>query len=305
MIHWARRLNRKGQIGLTILFAVILLAGLGLLVHFSDQSISQNQENTQSQETQKKGSPLNATYIIDGQSTMLVNGKSEKEIAPGSASKTITNIFGTPTYGDINADGKEDAVIILTQNSGGSGTFYYVAAALNKGGVYQGTNAILLGDRIAPQTVQIKDGIIIANYADRNPGESMSIRPSLGVSKYMSIDGDVLREVSVKDDLIILGNPSPNSSVSSPIAVKGKARGSWYFEASFPLILVDWDGRIIAEGHAEAQGDWMTNNYVPFVGTLSFKKPDYGERGALILKKDNPSGLSKNDNALEVPILFK
>jgi len=116
----------------------------------------------------------------------------------------------------------------------------------------------------------------------------------------------ILKGAVLKDAQIVLESPKPNSEISSPLIVTGKARGSWFFEASFPLILVDWDGKIIAESVARAQeSDWMTSDYAPFAGTLTFTKPDYGKNGALILKKDNPSELPKNDNALEIPITFK
>jgi len=111
-------------------------------------------------------------------------------------------------------------------------------------------------------------------------------------------------------DLIKVQNPKPHDVITSPITVLGEARGTWYFEATFPIVLVDWDGRIIAEGYAEAEDEWMTEEFVPFKAELTFTKPpyegtDYGERGALILKKDNPSGLPEHDRAIEIPIRFK
>ena len=87
--------------------------------------------------------------------------------------------------------------------------------------------------------------------------------------------------------------------------MKGEARGTWNFEASFPVVLTNWDGLIIAEGIAQAQSDWMTEDFVPFIATLNFEKPSYGKNGFLILKKDNPSGLSQNDESLEIPVNFK
>ncbi len=106
-------------------------------------------------------------------------------------------------------------------------------------------------------------------------------------------------------DLIQLSTPLPGEEISSPLVIKGQARGTWFFEASFPVILVNWDGLIIAEGVATATDDWMTEEFVPFTANLEFIKPDYSNRGALILKKDNPSDLPEYDNALEIPILFK
>jgi membrane-bound inhibitor of C-type lysozyme len=134
------------------------------------------------------------TYAIDGQDITLSNGASQIEAASGSASKIITKYFGNDATGDINGDGKPDIAFLLTQSGGGSGTFYYVVAALNTGEGYAGTNAVLLGDRIAPQTTEIQNGEIIVNYADRKAGEPMTAAPSVGVSKYLNIENGQLVE---------------------------------------------------------------------------------------------------------------
>ena len=110
-----------------------------------------------------------------------------------------------------------------------------------------------------------------------------------------------------KAGLIRLTAPLPNATVSSPLTITGEARGYWYFEASFPVVLVDWDGRIIAQGIATAKDEWMTEEFVPFEATLTFvaDKNVYSNRGALILQKDNPSGLPEYDDALEIPVVIK
>ncbi|HVV38942.1 MAG TPA: hypothetical protein VHD31_01320 [Candidatus Paceibacterota bacterium] len=147
---------------------------------------------------QKQGPVLdykNTTYTVEGEVVQLTNGMSEVEAAPGSASKVTTKYFGNEAKGDLNADGIPDIAFLLTQNSGGSGTFYYVVASLqDKDSGYLGTNAVLLGDRIAPQTTEIKDGEIIVNYANRAPGDPMTAPPSVGVSKYLRVDNGVLVE---------------------------------------------------------------------------------------------------------------
>ncbi len=111
-----------------------------------------------------------------------------------------------------------------------------------------------------------------------------------------------------KTNLIRIDSPRPNASVESPLTILGQARGSWFFGASFPVFLTDWDGKIIAQGIATAKGDWMTAEFVPFEAKLTFNIGDisgqYSNKGTLILKKDNPSGLPQNDDALEIPILF-
>ncbi len=117
-----------------------------------------------------------------------------------------------------------------------------------------------------------------------------------------------------KDDLIRVSNPRPNTSITSPLIVKGMARGNWFFEASFPVKLLDNSAkeaaRGIARAHpkaglpAQAGGDWMTTEFVPFEATLTFVAPTSG-LGILVLEKDNPSGLPENADALRIPVTFE
>lgn len=115
----------------------------------------------------------------------------------------------------------------------------------------------------------------------------------------------IVWEMENKTDLIRNINITPGDFIESPVVITGEARGLWYFEASFPIELLNWDRAIVAQGVATAQGEWMTADFVPFEATIQFTKPDDGERGMLIFKKDNPSGLPENDDSLEMPIRFK
>lgn len=131
-----------------------------------------------------------AIYVIEGKSVPLVDGHST------NGSSSITRVFGVPVKADLDADGDLDAAVMLSVDTPGSGTFYYVAAALDGDLGFVGTQAVLLGDRVAPQTLEVRDGAIIANYADRKPGEPMTAKPSVGVSKHFSIEGGELKEVT-------------------------------------------------------------------------------------------------------------
>lgn len=105
---------------------------------------------------------------------------------------------------------------------------------------------------------------------------------------------------------VILDYPKENGSVSSPLVVEGEARGSWFFEATFPVVLTNWDGLIIAEGFATAQEDWMTEDFVPFTAELTFSVDTaVSTRGSLILQKANASGLPENDDAYEITVYFE
>ena len=107
-----------------------------------------------------------------------------------------------------------------------------------------------------------------------------------------------------KTDLIQVADPVPNQTIGSPLTITGQAVGSWYFEASFPVKLFDANNNQLAEGIAQANGDWMTTNFVPFSATLNFATQPADSTGTLILYKDNPSGDPANDDQLTIPVTF-
>lgn len=109
--------------------------------------------------------------------------------------------------------------------------------------------------------------------------------------------------------LIRIEQPTQEATIDSPLEIAGEARGEWFFEADAPVVLTDWDGRIIAEGFIAAEGDWMTEEFVPFSGTLEFEAPEdsgpQSVRGSLIIQRANPSGRLENDMAVEIPVRFQ
>ncbi len=124
----------------------------------------------------------NSSFTIDGRTVKLANGVSVVDAAPGSASKVTTRYFGNEAYGDLNGDGTIDTAFLISEDSGGSGLFYYVVVALTEKNGYKMTNAFLIGDRIAPQTTEINQSAreLHINFAERKAGEPMTTSPSVG-----------------------------------------------------------------------------------------------------------------------------
>jgi len=177
---------------ISILFLLVLIIlGIGIYkFNFTNEDIYT-----------ENGEQINAhdgTYIIDGSEVTLNNGISEVSAAPGSASKIITKYFGNDLKHDLNDDGMEDKVFIITEETGGSGTFYYVVALLDTINGPVGSDGFLLGDRITPQTINIDEGetsigtkrqnVIVVNYLDRKEGESFATVPSTPKSIWLKLD---------------------------------------------------------------------------------------------------------------------
>ncbi len=107
-----------------------------------------------------------------------------------------------------------------------------------------------------------------------------------------------------KNSLVVLDTPKIGQTISTPLMISGRARGTWFFEASFPIVLQDANGKVIATDHATAKSDWMTTDFVPFEALIDFEKPQT-KTGLLILKKDNPSGDPSHDDQVTVPVSFE
>lgn len=105
-------------------------------------------------------------------------------------------------------------------------------------------------------------------------------------------------------DIIKISEPLSGAIIKSPLIVTGEARGNWYFEALFPVKLFDESGNQIAAVPAQAQGEWTTENFVPFTATLDFTVPT-STWGVLVLQNDNPSGMQEKADSISIPVLFR
>lgn len=108
------------------------------------------------------------------------------------------------------------------------------------------------------------------------------------------------------EDTFAIRNLSVKSGqeITSPLVVEGEARGTWFFEASFPIKITDEQGNALGISYAQAQSEWMTEDFVPFKGEITYVSKIDGN-GFLVLEKDNPSGLPENADAIKIPVVLK
>lgn len=110
----------------------------------------------------------------------------------------------------------------------------------------------------------------------------------------------------IADDKVVVDAPVPGAMAKSPLKVTGKARGTWFFEASFPVELKDMNGQQLAIVPAQALSDWMTTDWVPFEVTLTFSvTATTTDMGTLILHRDNPSGEPQNADSRSMSVKLK
>jgi hypothetical protein len=136
-----------------------------------------------------------------------------------------------------------------------------------------------------------------------NPGSPASITGCGGGVK-SPINGSAENPSALpQSDEIKIVRPLAGEKIVSPVEISGQARGQWFFEASFPIKLVDASGKVVAQGTARAESDWMTTDWVDFIAQLEFARPAT-ETGTLVFQNDNPSGLAQNAKQYSLPIKF-
>ena len=104
---------------------------------------------------------------------------------------------------------------------------------------------------------------------------------------------------------VTVSSPVRGATVGKSFKVAGKAPGTWFFEAQFPIQVRSDAGDVIGRGVAHAQGEWMTEALVPFTAEVTIDDASYKGAARLILLRDNPSGLPENDDAVEFPIVIR
>ncbi len=114
------------------------------------------------------------------------------------------------------------------------------------------------------------------------------------------------QDIQLLSDTIIVDSPRNGDDVSSgKITLSGKARGMWYFEANAPVELRDENNKLITQSYITAEGEWMTEDFVPFKGGITFTVPEGMDNGFVVFKNDNPSGEPSRDKSVSIPVKFR
>lgn len=149
-------------------------------------------ENLASEEVDPLTLLMNETYTIEGQEVTLVDGKAETEIAPDSATKMKTEIWGDPLISYLDNGTIDYAAVILISDGGGSGTFYYVASPIHQDDDYYISDAVFIGDRIEIESITTEDGQIVIDYLKHGEDQAMAEEPTEKVQDTFIIVDDIL-----------------------------------------------------------------------------------------------------------------
>jgi hypothetical protein len=115
----------------------------------------------------------NLTYTVEDGAYTLVDGH-YREAPPGSATAIVDVTLETWAVGDLNADGVQDAAVVLVNSPGGSGVFKYLEAVVASGGALENSASIPLGDRVKIDGLSIADdGAVVLDVVTHGPTDPM------------------------------------------------------------------------------------------------------------------------------------
>jgi len=136
--------------------------------------------------TQNPADPSNAGYYIDGIVYTLSNGILEQQIEDSTTFNKF-KLLEFKASGDINQDSVDDSAVILINDAGGSGTFYYLGI-LTSGPTPIIENTSFLGDRIEVKEINFVDGNFEVVYLDRDVETSFDQPPTIEITGIAEID---------------------------------------------------------------------------------------------------------------------
>jgi hypothetical protein len=178
-----------------IFLLLCIIVGIGLLL-MCERWVPLVVERATEDEVEVKYDPKNIVYTVEGETFALENGEASKEVTSGAPATNDLTLFGEPTYGDVDGDGDDDALVILVNNPGGIGNFFYATLAVNIDGIYTSLLPVLLGDRVAPQTARIYDSIGEVNYAKRMDTDDYKALPAIAKTLRLKLDAVKFRLIA-------------------------------------------------------------------------------------------------------------
>ena len=91
-------------------------------------------------------------------------------------------------FGDLDADGIDDAAVILLTAGGGSGAFCDLAAVLNEQGQPRNVDTVSLGDRVVIEALSVEGGKIMVTMIAHDADDPLCC-PTMQVTRTYELDG--------------------------------------------------------------------------------------------------------------------
>ncbi len=112
-------------------------------------------------------------FESSGQTIQLSGGRAT--VSYGGASTDVFTLQNRVAAGDLDADGDDDLVAHIVENSAGTGVFHLIVPVINEDGAAAALLAVGVGDRVVMDTIVVNEGEVRVSLFDRAEDESFAV----------------------------------------------------------------------------------------------------------------------------------
>lgn len=143
---------------------------------------------------------------IHGATVTLRDGRYEgARYVEGGLARPVVTLHPAPRLRiDLDGDGVEETVVVLTATSGGSGEFTYLAVVDSRGGKLENIATVGLGDRVMLKRLLARDARLVAEFVAAGPDDPSCCPTQVTESVYALKDNALVRDANR-----VLGSLSP------------------------------------------------------------------------------------------------
>ena len=179
----------------------------------------------------------------------FTNGQGQFVFGEGATERVHAGLVNdTVAFGDLDGDAIADAVAVVYISSGGSGTFIYLVALLDRDGAPIQAAHAFLGDRVAVESLTISSGEIVAATLAHRPSDGLCC-PTLGITRTFALRGDRL----VPHQALVIESPLPGETVASGVEISGAA-STYPSAGTLAYSVYDARGGVIGMGSLPVDG---------------------------------------------------
>ena len=141
----------------------------------------------------------------------LVDGKWTENQADGSIQMvSLDTRFAT---GDLNADGVDDAALLVAESMGGTGVFYSLTVLVNENGIFAQKASAFIDDRPIIHSIEIVNGEVVLNVNVHGLNDAM-VDPTMNLTKTYRLIGN--RLVTFRQTQLLQDGKSREINITSP-----------------------------------------------------------------------------------------
>lgn len=231
---------------------------------------------------------LNAEFLSPLQQVpiTLVNGEFS-----GLVDGVALNVKMMPDiqFGDLNEDGIDDAVVIVAENTGGTGSFYSLVVFYSRGEQFAQAQGVMIDDRPVIESLSIEDGVVKLSARVHGPNDPM-VDPTTQMSAEYSLLEDNLVMTNLisafgggADRVILIESPRKGDLAGATVRVTGSMAIA-PFENNLSLEIRDMENnQLLHEGFMVTSEDLGAS--ATFDNVISLPNVTAGTRLLLVLSE--------------------